>query len=104
MEFRAREMSAIKASRPTPRCRAHVQGRCINGSACKHPHTTDPANITCNSMVTAGSVSLQQVLWRFCALHQKNMACPYKDCVHKLVTDELQTEADHEPPNEKMET
>ena len=40
----------------------------------------------------------------FCALHQKNMACPYKDCVHKLDTDELQTEADHGPPNDEMET
>ena len=44
---------------------------------------------------------------RYCALHQKNMACPYKDCVHKLAfasPDELQTEADHEPPDEEMET
>ena len=94
MEFRAREMSAIKASRPTPRCRAHVRGRCTNGSACKHPHTTDPANITYNSMVTAADkgVSAFNRSYGFCALHQKNMACPYKDCVHNLVTDEPQTE------------
>ena len=80
-------MSAIKASRPTPRCRAHVRGRCINGSACKHPHTTDPANITCNSMVTAADkgVSAFNRSYGFCALHLKNMACPYKDCVHNLV-------------------
>ena len=57
-------------------------------------------------MVTAADkgVSAFNRSYGFCALHQKNMACPYKDCVHKLVTDELQTEADHEPPNEKMET
>ena len=51
-----------------------------------------------------GSVSLQQVLWILPALHQKNMACPYKDCVHKLVTDELQTENAHGSPEEGMET
>ena len=106
MEFRAREMSAIKASRPTPRCRAHVQGRCINGSACKHPHTTDPANITCNSMVTAADkgVSAFNRSYGFCALHLKNMACPYKDCVHNLVNDEPQTEDAHGSPDERMET
>ena len=105
-EYRVSQMSAIKARRIESQCRAHVRGRCINGSACKHPHTTDPATITCNSMVTAADkgVSAFNRSYGFCAFHQKNMACPYKDCVHKLVTDELQTEADHEPPNEKMET
>ena len=44
----------------------------------------------------------------YCALHQKNMACPYKDCVHKLAfaspEGERQAEADDEPPAEEMET
>ena len=39
-----------------------------------------------------------------CALHLKNMACPYKDCVHGLVTDEPQTENAHGSPEETMET
>ena len=40
----------------------------------------------------------------FCALHLKNMACPYKDCDHGLVTDEPQTENAHGSPEETMET
>ena len=106
-EYRASQLSAIKARRIEPECRAHVRGRCINGSACKHPHITDPATmITCNSMVTPAEkeVSSFNRSYGFCALHQKNMACPYKDCVHKLVTDEPQTSGVHDPPDEGMET
>ena len=60
-------------------------------------------------MVTAADkgVSAFNRSYGFCALHQKNMACPYKDCVHKLAftsPDELQTEADHELSDEEMET
>ena len=40
----------------------------------------------------------------FCALHMKNMACPYKDCVHSLVTDEPQTKDAHGSQEEGMET
>ena len=76
------------------------------GQLRKHPHITDPANITCNSMVTAADkgVSAFNRSYGFCALHMKNMACPYKDCVHGLVTDESQTENAHGSPVETMES
>ena len=53
-----------------------------------------------------GSVKLRHRSYGFCALHLKNMACPYKDCVHGLlaVTDEPQTENAHGLPEETMET
>ena len=77
------------------------RGRCVNGSACRSPHT-----ITCNSLVTPADrgVSNFNRSYGFCALHLKNMACPYKDCVHGLVTDEPQTENAHGSPEEAMET
>ena len=105
-EYRASQTSAIKARRVEPECRAHARGRCVNGSACRAPHISDPATILCNSMVTPADkgVSSFNRSYGFCALHQKQMACPYKDCVHKLVTDEPQTSGVHDPPNEEMET
>ena len=104
-EYRASQTSAIKARRIEPECRAHVRGRCVNGSACRSPHITNPATITCNSMVTPEDrgVSNFNRSYGYCALHLKNMACPYKDCVHGLVTDESQTEDAHGPPVETME-
>ena len=55
------------------------RGRCVNGSACWSPHT-----ITCNSLVTPADrgVSNFNRSYGFCALHLKNMECPYKNCVH----------------------
>jgi len=105
-EFRVSQMSAIKARRIEPECRAHTRGRCVNGTACKAPHLTDPATILCNSMVTPADkgVSSFNRSYGFCALHLKSLACPYKDCVHSLVTDELQTENAHGSQEEGMET
>ena len=102
-EYRASQTSAIKARRIEPECRAHARGRCVNGSACRSPHITNPATITCNSMVTSADrgVSAFNRSYGFCALHQKKMACPYKDCVHNLVTDEPQTEDAHARPTER---
>ena len=104
-EFRVSRMSAIKANRTAPECRAHSRGRCVNGSACKAPHLTAPATILCNSMVTTADkgVSSFNRTYGFCALHMKNMACPYKDCVHNLVTDEPQTKDAHGSQEEGME-
>ena len=105
-EFRVSQMSAIKARRVESECRAHTRGRCVNGSACKAPHLTDSATITCNSMVTPADkgVSSFNRSYGFCALHLKNMECPYKNCVHRLVIDDPQTEIAHGSPEEEMET
>ena len=71
------------------------RGRCVNGSACRSPHT-----ITCNSLVTPADrgVSNFNRSYGFCALHLKNMACPYKDCVHGLTL--ASSEADQDEGEE----
>ena len=99
-EYRVSQTSAIKAMRLEKECRAHTRGRCVNGSACRAPHITDPATILCNSIVTPADkgVSSFNRSYGFCALHQKQMACPYKDCVHKLDYDGPQTSGVHDPP------
>ena len=104
-EYRVSQTSAIKAMRLEKECRAHTRGRCVNGSACRAPHISDPATILCNSMVTPADkgVSSFNRSYGFCALHQKQMACPYKDCVHKLDYDGPQTSGVHDPPGEGME-
>ena len=63
--YRASQMSATKARRIDPQCRAHVRGRCVNGSACKHPRHHGPCEHHLQQHGHGsgqGSVSLQQVL------------------------------------------
>ena len=108
-DFRAREMSAIRAKRPPPQCRAHIRGRCTNGSSCTQPHTTDPATILCNSMVSAADkgVSATNKSYGYCALHLKNLPCPYKDCIHTLAITSPESEQkagdEGEPATVQME-
>ena len=108
-DFRAREMSAIRAKRPPPQCRAHIRGRCTNGSDCTAPHTTDPATILCNSMVSAADkgVSATNKSYGYCALRMKNLPCPYKDCIHTLTITSPESEQkagdEGEPATVQME-
>ena len=46
-------------------------------------HTTNPAEILCNSMVTAADkgVSINNKTYGYCHLFYANKECPYKDCV-----------------------
>jgi hypothetical protein len=109
IEFRAQELSAIRAKRPPPQCRAHTRGRCVNGSACTSPHTMDPATILCNSMVSAADkgVSATNKSYGYCALRLKNLPCPYKDCIHTLTIaspeSEQKAEDEGEPAAVRME-
>ena len=109
IDFRAQESSAIRAKRPLPQCRAHTRGRCVNGSACSQPHTTDPATILCNSMVSAADkgVSANNKSYGYCALRMKNLPCPYKDCIHTLTIaspeSEQKAESEGEPATAQME-
>ena len=109
IDFRAQELSAIRAKRPPPQCRAHTRGRCVNGSACTHPHKKDPATILCNSMVSAADkgVSATNKSYGYCALRMKNLPCPYKDCIHTLTIaspeSEQKAEDEGEPATVQME-
>ena len=109
IDFRAQELSAIRAKRPPPQCRAHIRGRCVNGSACTQPHTKDPATILCNSMVSAADkgVSATNKSYGYCALRMKNLPCPYKDCIHTLMIaspeSEQKAEDEGEPATVQME-
>ena len=86
MERRKKERDDIKARRTQFQCRAHLKGRCINGGSCQHPHSTDPAEIVCNSMVTAADrgLSINNKTYGYCHLFYAKQECPYKDCVHSL--------------------
>ena len=97
MEQRKTAREEIK-SRLTERrtgfqCRSHVKGRCTNGAKCPTPHITDPAQITCNSMITNedAGVSRGNKTYGYCHLFNAKMECPYKDCVHGMT---LAPEAD----------
>jgi len=105
------ERDAIKAKRTQfqIQCRAHLRGRCINGNACQHAHSTNPAEILCNSMITTADkgISSNNKTYGYCHLFDKNMACPYKDCIHGLTLTppehEQQMGDGGEPPAEEME-
>ena len=91
MEQRKKARDEIKARLTEQRtgfqCRSHLKGRCTNGDKCTAPHTTNPAEITCNSMITAAAdagVSRGNKTYGYCHLFYANMECPYKDCVHGL--------------------
>ena len=79
MERRKKERDDIKARRTQFQCRAHLKGRCINGGSCQHPHSTDPAEIVCNSMVTAADrgLSINNKTYGYCHLFNAKMECPY---------------------------
>ena len=103
IDFRAQELSAIRAKRPPPQCRAHARGRCVNGSACTSAHTKDPATILCNSMVSAADmgVSATNKSYGYCALRMKNLPCPYKDCIHTLTIASPESEQKAEDEQEQ---
>ena len=58
-------------------------GRCTNGGKCTAPHTTDPAEIMCNSTVAPGEkAGLSNKTYGYCHLVLKGLKCPYKECIH----------------------
>ena len=80
---RAAEQDSIKAKRREAQCRAHTRGRCTNGDKCTAPHTTDPAEIMCNSTVAPGEkAGLSNKTYGYCHLVLKGLKCPYKECIH----------------------
>ena len=80
---RAVELDSIKAKRGEIQCRAHTRGRCTNGGKCTAPHTTDPAEIMCNSTVAPGEkAGLSNKTYGYCHLVLKGLKCPYKECIH----------------------
>ena len=80
---RAVEIAAIKAKRGEIQCRAHVRGRCTNGDKCSAKHTTDPAEIMCNSTVAPGEkAGIKNKTYGWCHLIAKGLECPYKECIH----------------------
>ena len=89
---RAVELDSIKAKRGEVQCRAHTRGRCTNGGKCTAPHTTDPAEIMCNSTVAPGEkAGLSNKSYGWCHLVAKGLKCPYKECIHDGV--DLKTDA-----------
>merc|ERR1712086_789436 len=80
---RTAEQDSIKAKRREAQCRAHTRGRCTNGDKCTAPHTTDPAEIMCNSTVAPGEkAGLSNKTYGYCHLVLKGLKCPYKECIH----------------------
>ena len=82
---RAVKIADIKARRGEIQCRAHVRGRCTNGDKCTAKHTTDPAEIMCNSTVAPGEkAGIKNKTYGWCHLNAKNLECPYKECIHSV--------------------
>ena len=76
--------STHQSKRREIQCRAHVRGRCTNGAKCTAQHTTDPAEIMCNSTVEPGEkAGIKNKSYGWCHLVAKGIECPYKECIHR---------------------
>ena len=76
----------VKATVPPP------SGRCTNGGKCTAPHTTDPAEIMCNSTVAPGEkAGLSNKTYGYCHLVLKGLKCPYKECIHDGVDNKAES-------------